>query len=79
MLPAAWSLMLARRSRGLGASWTTPHLLQEKEVASLLGIRADITLAVLLPVAYYTGTDFRPGPRIPARERTYWDVWGQNR
>ena len=75
ILPAAWSLMLALRSRGLGAAWTTLHLLQEKEVASLLGIPADITPAVLLPVAYYTGTDFRPGPRIPARERTYWDVW----
>jgi hypothetical protein len=29
-------------------------------------------------VAYYTGIEFKPGPRIPARTRTYWDVWGQN-
>ena len=35
ILPAAWSLMLALRSRGLGAAWTTLHLYHEKEVAAL--------------------------------------------
>jgi len=30
VLPAAWSLMLALRSRGLGATWTTLHLLHER-------------------------------------------------
>ena len=79
ILPAAWSLMLALRSRGLGTAWTTLHLYHEKEVAALLGIPDDITQTVLLPVAYYTGTDFRLGQRVPARARTYWDVWGQNR
>ena len=34
---------------------------------------------VLLPVAYYTGTDFKPAKRVPARELTYWDNWGQTR
>ena len=38
ILPAAWSLMLALRARGLGAAWTTLHLPNEKEVAELLGI-----------------------------------------
>jgi len=75
ILPAAWSLMLALRSRGLGTAWTTLHLYHEKTVATLLGIPDDITQTALLPVAYYTGTDFRPGPRVPARERTYWDTW----
>jgi nitroreductase len=79
ILPAAWSLMLALRSRGLGAAWTTLHLYHEKEVATLLGIPDDVTQVVHLSVAYYTGTDFRPGPRIPARARTYWDGWGQTR
>ena len=27
----------------------------------------------------YTGTEFKPGPRILARARTYWDVWGERR
>lgn len=79
ILPAAWSLMLALRSRGLGTAWTTLHLYHEKEVAALLGIPDDITQTVLLPVAYYTGTDFRLGQRVAARARTYWDVWGQKR
>ena len=77
ILPAAWSLMLALRSRGLGTAWTTLHLYHEKEVAALLGIPDDITQTVLLPVAYYTGTDFRLGQRVSARARTYWDTWGQ--
>src|SRR5262245_17510090 len=38
ILPAAWSLMLALRSRGLGTAWTTLHLYHEREVAALLGI-----------------------------------------
>jgi Nitroreductase len=78
ILPAAWSLMLALRSRGLGAAWTTLHLYHEKEVAALLGIPDDVTQVVHLSVAYYTGADFKPGPRIPARARTYWDVWGES-
>jgi nitroreductase len=79
ILPAAWSLMLALRSRGLGTAWTTLHLYHEKEVAALLGIPDDVTQVVHLSVAYYTGTDFRPGPRIPARARTYWDAWQHTR
>jgi nitroreductase len=79
ILPAAWSLMLALRSRGLGTAWTTLHLYHENEVAALLGIPDDVTQVVHLSVAYYTGTDFRPGPRIPARARTYWDTWRHTR
>ena len=75
ILPTAWSLMLALRSRGLGAAWTTLHILHEKEVAELLGIPEDFTQGVLLPVAYFTGTDFKPAKRVAARERTYWDVF----
>ncbi len=79
ILPATWSLMLALRSRGLGAAWTTLHLAYEAEVAELLGIPETMTQAALLPVAYYTGDDFKPGKRVPARELTYWDSWGETR
>ena len=79
ILPATWSLMLALRARGLGAAWTTLHLPHEKEVAALLGIPDNVTQAALLPVAYFTGDDFKPAFRLPARERTYWDGWGQKR
>lgn len=76
ILPAAWSLMLALRARGLGAAWTTLHLRYEREVATLLSIPPTITQAALLPVAYYTGDDFKPATRIPARQVTYWETWG---
>jgi nitroreductase len=79
ILPAAWSLMLALRARGLGAAWTTLHLRYEKEVAALLDIPDDVTQAALLPVAYYTGDDFKPAQRLPAKDKTYWDGWGRGR
>jgi len=79
ILPATWSLMLALRARGVGSAWTTLHLRYEQEAAALLGIPDGIRQAALLPVAYYTGEDFKPAKRVPARERTYWNGWGQTR
>jgi len=79
ILPAAWSFMLAARARGLGTAWTSIHLFFEKEVAALLGIPDDWTQAALLPVAYYTGDDFKPADRLPAAELTHWDDWGARR
>jgi nitroreductase len=77
ILPATWSLMLALRARGLGSAWTTSHLRYAREAAALLGIPDDITQAALLPVGYLTGVGLRPAKRVPARERTYWEMWGQ--
>lgn len=79
ILPAVWSFMMALRARGLGSAWTTLHLRHADEVAALLGIPAGVTQAALLPVAYYTGSDFRPAARRPAREFTYWDSWSSTR
>ena len=77
--PATWSLMLALRARGLGSSWTSLHLMYEKEAADILGVPDDIIQAALLPVAYFKGTDFKPARRIPGQELTYWDTWGHRR
>jgi nitroreductase len=79
ILPAAWSFMLALRSRGLGTAWTTIHLFQEKPISELLGIPDDWTQTVLFPVAYYTGDDFRPAHRLPSDTMTHWDSWGTHR
>ena len=76
ILPAAWSLMLALRARGLGSAWTTLHLRYAAEVAELLGIPDDVTQAALLPIAYFTGETFRPAKRMPIEEVTFWDGWG---
>jgi nitroreductase len=79
ILPAAWSLMLALRARGLGSAWTTLALRHEQDIARLLDMPANVTPAALLPVAYFTGDDFHPAKRVPATERTYWDTWGARR
>ena len=79
ILPAAWSFMLAARARGLGCCWTTVHLTHAAEAAKLLNIPDSVTQCALLPVAYYTGTDFKAARRIPATQLTHWDAWGQKR
>ena len=79
ILPAVWSLMLALRARGIGSAWTTDHLFYESEAAEVLGIPETVTQVALLPVAHFTGTDFKPAKRLPAGERTHWDRWGGRR
>jgi len=77
IIPAAWSLMLALRSRGIGSAWTTLHLSYEKECNEILGIPADVTTAALLPAAYFSGETFKKADRVPANELTYWETWGE--
>jgi nitroreductase len=76
VLPAAWSLMLALRAKGLGSTWTTLLLAEETRVAEALGIPRGVTQTVLLPVAYTKGAVLRPARRRPGREVTYWNRWG---
>lgn len=75
--PAVWSFLLALRSRGLGSVITTAHLYREAEAASLLGVPDNFVQACLLPVAYYTGEDFRPADRRPLEEVGFRDRWGE--
>jgi nitroreductase len=76
IIPAAWSFMLAARSRGLGSVWTTFHLMREQEAAEILGIPYDdITQVALIPVAYTLGTDFKPGRRKPLDSMVHWNGW----
>ena len=77
ILPGAWSFMLAARERGIGMAWTTIHLRNEADVAELLGIPDDVTQTVLFPMAYFTGEDFKPAPRLPLSEVVHWNAWGQ--
>ena len=76
IMPAAWSFLLALRSRGLGSVWTTLHLFKEADVAQLLGIPDTMTQVALFPVAYTKGTEFKPASRPPAEDITYFDTWG---
>lgn len=78
IIPAGWSFLLALRSRGLGAVWTTMRLAQQRQIAELLGIPAVVTQAALFPVAYTAGTEFRPAARLPTGTVTFWDSWGES-
>jgi len=75
IMPAMWSFQLALRSRGLGSCLTTLHLAKEQEAADLLGIPDHMTQAGLLPVAYTTGTDFKPAARDDVAMITYLDTY----
>ena len=76
IIPAAWSFMLAARSRGLGTVWTTFHLMHEQRAAEIVGIPYDeVTQVALIPVAYTIGTDFKPGPRADLDDHLHWNRW----
>jgi nitroreductase len=77
--PAVWSFQLALRSRGLGSVLTTLHLPRAKDAAALLGIPDGVLQAGLVPVAYYTGDDFKPANRRPIEHVTSWNEWGRRR
>jgi nitroreductase len=76
IMPAAWSFMLAARSRGLGTSLTSFHLYFEQEAAEVLGIPyEEVMQTTLIPVAYTLGTDFKPAPRKPLDSVLHWERW----
>ena len=76
IMPAAWSFMLAARSRGLGSSLTSFHLFFEQEAAQVLGIPyEEVMQAGLIPVAYTLGTEFKPAARKPLESVLHWDRW----
>jgi len=79
ILPAAWSLMLALRARGLGSTWTSLHLVYADESAQQLGIPEGVTQTVLLPVGYTKNAVLNPATRKPPGEVTYWNAWGNAR
>jgi nitroreductase len=80
ILPAVWSLMLALRSRGLGAAWTTLHLFREEEAAKLLSIPyPTYSQAGLFPVGHTIGETFRRADRRRCEERVFWNRWGHRR
>jgi nitroreductase len=76
IVPAAWSFMLALRSRGLGTAWTTTHLEYEREAAEILGIPVErVTQVALFPIAYTLGTAFQPGHRESLDGVVCWNTW----
>ena len=75
IFPAVWNFQLALRSRGLGSTLTTLHLMDEKRAAEILGIPDDVMQVAMLPVAYTKGTDFKRAAREPLGSLLHWNHW----
>ena len=76
IMPAAWSLMLAARARGIGSVFTCIHLMHEEEAAQLLDIPyRRVMQAGLIPMAYAIGDRFRPAHRESLEDVVHWNGW----
>lgn len=76
VIPAAWSLMLAARARGIGSVFTCIHLMYEEAAADVLGIPyRRVMQAGLIPMAYTIGDQFRPAHRESLCDIIHWNGW----
>ena len=79
ILPAAWSLMLAMRARGIGTTWTSLLTARSEQIAGILDVPEGVTQTVMLPAAYTLGARLKPAARRPAEEVTFWNRWDSRR
>ena len=76
LYPAVWNLLLALRTRGLVAAWTTAHLTDEQTAARILSIPyEDYTQGGMFPIAYPLGDKFSRAARRPTSEIVHWNTW----
>jgi hypothetical protein len=56
--------------------FTTMHLRYEQEAADVLGLPFEkYTQIGLLPVAFHTGTTFKPASRLDVSDVLHWNSW----
>ena len=72
----AWRSRSRKTGRTLPESRSGTYPADEAPLAEIVGAPADAHLVGLLPVAYYTGTTFKPAPRRPLDEVAFGDRWG---
>lgn len=75
VFPAAWSLALSLRSRGLGSVMATGIVHKANELSAVLGLPDYCHPVAMLPVAYTKGLDFKPAPRADLDEVMNWNGW----
>jgi nitroreductase len=75
VIQSVWSFCVASRARGLGTAWTTAILGKSDELREVLGVPETSTQIAMIPVAWYTGDDFKKAPRYPARQVTFIDQY----
>ena len=72
-------LLTTTRSVKKRMDFTRPVEPEIKEVAQILGIPTNVNQSVLLAVAYFKSTAFKPIKRRPVQEVTHWNGWGNGR
>lgn len=77
ILPAAWSLMLALRGRGIGTTWTSLLNARAADIQALLALPEGVTQTVMFPAAYVRNARLKPADRLPAAQVTYGNNWGE--
>jgi nitroreductase len=77
ILPAAWSLMLAMRARGIGTTWTSLLTSRKEEISEILNIPGGVTQTVMLPAAYTLGAKLKLADRKQAKDVVFWEKWGE--
>ena len=76
VIPAAWSLMIALRSRRIGSTWTTLHALFESEVKDIIAMPDDTTACIMLPAGYMQDARLKRAARMAPTAITYRNNWG---
>ena len=72
LFPAIQNVLLACRAVGLGASLTTMHLADGREIDAFLGLSEKTPSCALLPIGWPKGRYGRP-PRRPIDECLHWE------
>src|SRR5690606_31658584 len=72
LYPAAQNLIVAARSLGLGSTFTTLQLGSEDVMREVLGIPADVSIAVCIALGW-PDRPFGPLKRKPVAEVLHWD------
>jgi len=72
--PAAQNILLAARALGLGATFTTYHMLAEAGVRKILSLPDDARIAVAIPVGW-PEKPFGPVRRRPLPDVVHWQRW----
>ena len=69
ILPAAWSLMLAMRARGIGTTWTSLLSSRQEQIGQILGLPEDVLQVVMFPAGFTKNAVLRVADRVPRKWR----------
>ncbi|MGQ0846181.1 MAG: nitroreductase family protein [Sporichthyaceae bacterium] len=75
VVPAAWSFMLAARSRGLGTCWMNLHQMVGPEADELIGLPPGYIQVCAIATGHTIGTEFKRAYRRPLEEIVHTDTW----